>query len=89
MTPAPSPGYSCLYLTHSTVPTMVVERSRTGIQSIFEETSESESSFTDSSSTLFSIYLSHAVKHDRDQAEGWKAGADGILVFVRSLTSCR
>jgi len=66
----------------------MTERSRTGIQSIFEEIPESESSFTDSSSTLFSLYLSHAVKHDRDQVEGWKAGADGTLVFVRSLTGC-
>ena len=67
---------------------MVVERSRTGIQRIFEEIPESESLFTDSSSTLFSLYLSHAERHDKDQAEGWKEGANGILVFVRSLTSC-
>ena len=47
-------------------------------------TSELDSSFTDSSSTLFSLYLSHAEKYDKYQAETWKAGADGILVFVRS-----
>jgi hypothetical protein len=48
-------------------------------------TPESEASYSDSSSTLFSLYLSHAEKHDKDQAESWKAGADGILVFVRSF----
>jgi len=79
-----------MYLTHSTATpatnaVRVIERSRTGIH-IFEEVPEAESSFTDSSSTLFSLYLSHAEKHDRDQAEGWKVGADGILVFVRRLT---
>lgn len=61
----------------------MAERSRPDIQSILEEVPESESSFTDSSSALFSLYLSHAEKHDREQAEGWNAGADGILVFVR------
>jgi hypothetical protein len=60
-------------------------RSLTGIQSILEEVAESDSSYTDSSSTLFSLYLSHAEKHDREQVDSWKAGADGILVFVRSL----
>lgn len=47
-------------------------------------TSESESSFTDSSSSLFSQYLSYAEKHDKEQTESWKAGADGTLVFVRN-----
>ena len=47
-------------------------------------TSELDSSFTDSSSTLFSLYLSHAEKYDKDQTETWKAGAEGILVFVCS-----
>jgi hypothetical protein len=54
-----------------------------GAKSVLAETSESDSSFTDSSSTLFSLYLSHAEKYDKDQAESWKAGADGILLFVR------
>ena len=59
-----------------------------GLDGIWGEKSESE--YTDSSSTLFSLYLSHAEKYDRDQTEGWKAGADGILVFVRRiLTSIR
>jgi len=66
----------------------VASRSSTGIgiQSVLEEVPESESSFTDSSSALFSIYLSHAENHDRDQVESWKAGADAILVFVCRLS---
>ncbi|KAH9983423.1 hypothetical protein BJV74DRAFT_797411 [Russula compacta] len=44
--------------------------------------SKSESEFTDSSGNLFSLYLSHAEKYDRDQTERWKADADGILVFT-------
>ena len=51
---------------------------------ILTATSEFDSSFTDSSSTLFSLYLSHAEKYDEDQVKTWKAGAQGILVFVRS-----
>jgi hypothetical protein len=47
-----------------------------------EVTSESDASFTDSSSTLFSQYLSYAEKHDKEQAESWKTSADGTLVFV-------
>ncbi|KAF8490247.1 hypothetical protein F5888DRAFT_1742198 [Russula emetica] len=47
-----------------------------------EVTSEFESSFTDSSSTLFSQYLSYADKHDKEQAESWKASAEGTLVFT-------
>ena len=47
--------------------------------------SESDSSFTDTSSTLFSLYLSHAEKHDKERAESWKASADGTLVFVSRI----
>lgn len=49
---------------------------------ILTPASEFDSSFTDSSSTLFSLYLSHAEKYDKFQVEIWKAGADGILVFT-------
>lgn len=52
---------------------------------MFEEVADSQASYTDSSSALFALYLSHAEKHDRDQTDSWKADADGILVFVRSL----
>ncbi|KAI0290714.1 hypothetical protein BC826DRAFT_912919, partial [Russula brevipes] len=56
---------------------------RTGPESIWGTSGTTpESEFTDSSSTLFSLYLSHAEKYDIDQTDGWKAGADGILVFT-------
>ncbi|KAI9443791.1 hypothetical protein H4582DRAFT_1916694 [Lactarius indigo] len=41
-----------------------------------------DSQFTDESSHLFSLYLSYAEKHDKEQTDNWKAGADGILVFT-------
>jgi hypothetical protein len=44
--------------------------------------SDAEASFTDSSSTLFTLYMSHAEKTDQKQTDSWKAGADGILVFI-------
>jgi hypothetical protein len=55
-----------------------------GTKGILTPTSESDSLFTDSSSTLYSLYLSHAEKYDKDQVETWKAGAEGIIVFVCS-----
>ena len=42
-------------------------------------------SSADSLSGLFSLYLSHPEKHEKDMTESWKAHADGILVFVRPL----
>jgi hypothetical protein len=39
--------------------------------------SHAEASFTDSSSALFSLYMSHAEKADQKQTDSWKAGADG------------
>jgi len=45
--------------------------------------SDGEALFADDSSHLFSLYLSYAEKHDKEQVENWIAGADGILVFVR------
>ena len=59
--------------------------SHNGTKSILAPTSGFGSSFTDSSSTLFSLYLSHAEKYDKDQSETWKAGAEGTLLFVRSI----
>lgn len=51
---------------------------------ILRETPELDSSFSDSSDPLLSLYLSHSDKRDRDKAETWKAGADSTLVFVRT-----
>ncbi|KAI0255006.1 hypothetical protein BJV78DRAFT_1279621 [Lactifluus subvellereus] len=38
--------------------------------------------YGDSSSVLFSMYLTRAEKFDKEQSESWKANADGILVFT-------
>jgi hypothetical protein len=46
---------------------------------------QAESSYTDGSGALFSMYLDRAEEEDRRVAERWKGDADGILVFVRSL----
>src|ERR1700677_2258629 len=45
---------------------------------------QAESSYTDGSGALFSMYLDRAEEEDRRVAERWKGDADGILVFVRS-----
>lgn len=42
-----------------------------------------EGNYGDSSDKLFSVYLSHAGKFDKEQAESWKGDTEGILVFVR------
>jgi hypothetical protein len=42
-----------------------------------------ESSYTDGSGALFSMYLDRAEEEDIKAAERWKGDADGILVFVR------
>lgn len=44
---------------------------------------QAESSYTDGSGALFSMYLDRAEEEDRRVAESWKGDADGILVFVR------
>ena len=41
------------------------------------------SNFVDSSGPIFSMYLQMAEDEDKKMAEGWKADADGILIFVR------
>ncbi|KAI0260268.1 hypothetical protein BC834DRAFT_550401 [Gloeopeniophorella convolvens] len=38
--------------------------------------------FTDSSSMLYSMYLSRVEGFDKDQVQDWKGGADGVLVFT-------
>ena len=44
---------------------------------------QAESSYTDGSGALFSMYLDRAEEEDRRVVERWKGDADGILVFVR------
>jgi hypothetical protein len=40
------------------------------------------SNFVDGSGPIFSMYLDVATEEDKKMAEGWKADADGILIFV-------
>ncbi len=41
------------------------------------------SNFVDGSGPVFSMYLEMATEEDKKMVEGWKADADGILIFVR------
>lgn len=41
--------------------------------------------YSDSSGAIFSLYISRAQKFDEENVENWKGGAEGILVFVRRL----
>ncbi len=38
--------------------------------------------FVDGSGPIFSMYLEMATEEDKKMVEGWKAEADGILIFV-------
>ena len=40
------------------------------------------SNFVDGSGPIFSMYVEMASEEDKKMAEGWKADADGILIFV-------
>ena len=42
-----------------------------------------ETTYTDPSGAIFSMYITRALKFDRENVENWKGGADGILIFVR------
>ena len=39
--------------------------------------------FIDGSGPIFTMYMEMASEEDKKMAEGWKADADGILIFVR------
>src|SRR6266702_4195636 len=41
------------------------------------------SNFVDGSGPVFSMYLEMATEEDKKMVEGWKADADGSLIFVR------
>ena len=43
-----------------------------------------KTTYSDSSGAIFSMYITRAQKFDEENAENWKGGAEGILVFVRS-----
>ena len=46
-------------------------------------TSPKETTYTDPSGPIFSMYITRALKFDTENVENWKGGADGILIFVR------
>jgi hypothetical protein len=41
-----------------------------------------KTTYSDSSGAIFSMYIGRAQKFDEENAENWKGGAEGILVFV-------
>ena len=46
-------------------------------------TAPKETTYTDPSGPIFSMYITRALKFDTENVENWKGGADGILIFVR------
>ena len=44
-----------------------------------------KTTYGDSSGAIFSMYIGRAQKLDEENAENWKGGAEGILVFVCSI----
>ncbi|KAH9054800.1 hypothetical protein EDB87DRAFT_1795704, partial [Lactarius vividus] len=51
-------------------------------QSAQNQVPQGVSNFVDSSGSIFSMYLELASEEDKKMAEGWKADADGILIFT-------
>jgi hypothetical protein len=51
-------------------------------QTTQNQTAHGDSSFGDSSNTLFSMYVKMAEKEDNKMAERWREDANGILIFV-------
>ncbi|KAH9017476.1 hypothetical protein EDB83DRAFT_186618 [Lactarius deliciosus] len=47
------------------------------------QATQGEPNFIDGSGPIFSMYLEMAGEEDKKMVEGWKADADGILIFVR------
>ncbi|KAF8486401.1 hypothetical protein DFH94DRAFT_713162, partial [Russula ochroleuca] len=46
-----------------------------------------KTTYSDSSGAIFSMYITRAEKFDEENAENWKGGADGILVFAGLFAS--
>ncbi|KAH9173702.1 hypothetical protein EDB89DRAFT_1849698, partial [Lactarius sanguifluus] len=46
-------------------------------------TAPKEATYSDSSGTIFSMYMTRALEFDDENVENWKGGADSILLFVR------
>ena len=51
-----------------------------------DNTTPKETTYSDPSGAIFSMYITRALKFDDETVENWKIGADGILVFVRFCT---
>ncbi|KAH9057254.1 hypothetical protein EDB87DRAFT_1833270 [Lactarius vividus] len=51
-------------------------------QSVQNQASHGVSNFVDGSGPIFSMYLEMASEEDKKMADGWKADADGILIFT-------
>ncbi|KAI9439629.1 hypothetical protein H4582DRAFT_1812966, partial [Lactarius indigo] len=49
-------------------------------------TAPKETTYSDSSGAIFSMYIDRAQKFDDENVENWKGGAESILVFVRFHT---
>ena len=45
-------------------------------------TAPNETTYTDLSGAIFSMYITRAPKSDRANVENWQGGAQSILVFV-------
>jgi hypothetical protein len=56
-------------------------------QSAQNKATQGEANFIDGSGPIFSMYMEMATEEDKKMAEGWKADADGILIFVRHYLS--
>src|SRR6266702_6731784 len=52
-------------------------------QSAQNQASQGVYNFVDGSGPIFSMYSEMASEEDKKMTEGWKADADGILIFVR------
>ncbi|KAF8257174.1 hypothetical protein EI94DRAFT_65946 [Lactarius quietus] len=50
-------------------------------------TAPNEATYSDPSGAIFSLYITRALKFDRENVENWKGGADGILVFTGLFSS--
>ena len=48
---------------------------------------QGQANFIDGSGPIFTMYMEMASEEDKKMVEGWKADADGILIFVRHYLS--
>ena len=92
----PDAGIGEFYFSH-TAPSLFLPFSTAAIaplgshpyppQSAPAQAPEGSSHFFDGSGPIFSMYLEMAAEEDKKMTENWKADADGVLIFVRFLSS--